>query len=341
VTFEQAAEEKLITDKDEIARAKAGPDVHCAFCGARNPAKASKCSQCGADLSAATARESGQVLGAHRDGPAGQVKCPQCGAFNSASAFRCTQCNASLPRPPARRREPQPAAGQARTSAQRRVTGKTPTQKRGKNAGVLTLLGILLFALVACAAIAIIASSMTPSMELTGQVQAVSWTRSIRIEELGNVTKEAWFDGIPSGARVGMCTKKHRHTQDEPAPNATEVCGTPYTVDKGTGHGEVVQDCQYKVYADWCEYTVRAWKAANEVTSEGSDLDPRWPDPDLGVNRREAERKEVYRVRFDTEQGTYTYSTSDVNNFLRFTIGSRWTLKVSPMGGVSPIGPAQ
>jgi hypothetical protein len=202
-------------------------------------------------------------------------------------------------------------------------------------------MGIVLLGLVACAAIAIIVSSTTPSKELVGEVQAVSWTRSIQIDELGNVTKKGWFDDIPAGARVGTCTKERHHTQDNPAPNATEVCGTPYTVDKGTGHGEVVQDCKYEVYADRCEYTVRAWKAAGEITSKGSDFDPRWPEPQLGANRREAGRKEAYQVRFDTEQGAYTYATSDVNTFMRFTIGSRWTLKVSAMGGVSPVGPAE
>jgi ribosomal protein L40E len=335
VEFEQAAEEELITDEQEIARAKAGPDVHCAFCGARNPAGAAKCSQCGADLSAATARESGHVLGAHRDGPAEEIQCPRCGTLNSASALHCSQCNASLPRP-----EPKSSPRRAVSPAQRRAVGGASTQKRGKK-GVLSILGIAVFALVACAAIGILVSSLTPSKEITGQVQAVEWTYSIAVEEMKDVSREAWFDEIPSDARVGTCTKKHHHTQDEPAPSATEVCGTPYTIDKGTGHGQVVQDCEYKVYADWCEYTARAWTLVDEVTTNGSDLDPQWPVLSLDVNQREAERVQIYKVVFDTEKGAYTYTTSDVSDFGRFAVGSRWTLKVSAMGGITPIGPAQ
>ena len=38
VVSEQAAQEELVTDEKESERAKAGPDIHCAYCGARNPA---------------------------------------------------------------------------------------------------------------------------------------------------------------------------------------------------------------------------------------------------------------------------------------------------------------
>jgi len=73
VEFEQPAEEELVTEESEIERAKAGPDVHCAYCGARNPADAEICTQCGADLTEASARVSGRVVGAHRDKPAADV----------------------------------------------------------------------------------------------------------------------------------------------------------------------------------------------------------------------------------------------------------------------------
>ena len=108
VAFHQAAEEELISDKAEIARAKSGPDVHCAFCGARNPAGAERCTQCGADLASADARESGGVLGAHRRGLAAPVRCPSCGAENDATAIKCAQCNARLPK--AAPDKPRPAA---------------------------------------------------------------------------------------------------------------------------------------------------------------------------------------------------------------------------------------
>ncbi|MGQ9683479.1 MAG: zinc finger protein [Anaerolineae bacterium] len=36
--FTQAPQEQLLTDQAEIARAVSGADVHCPYCGARNPA---------------------------------------------------------------------------------------------------------------------------------------------------------------------------------------------------------------------------------------------------------------------------------------------------------------
>ena len=64
VAFEQAPDAKLITDAEKIARAKAGPDIHCPYCNARNPAGSKFCGACGGDQSGAKARASGGVVGA-------------------------------------------------------------------------------------------------------------------------------------------------------------------------------------------------------------------------------------------------------------------------------------
>jgi hypothetical protein len=40
----------MVTDEKAVQAAQAGADIHCAFCGTRNPATAKVCSQCGADL---------------------------------------------------------------------------------------------------------------------------------------------------------------------------------------------------------------------------------------------------------------------------------------------------
>jgi ribosomal protein L40E len=324
VDFHQAAEEELITDADEIARAAAGPDVHCAFCGTRNPATAEKCSQCGADLGSATARESGQVLGAHRAGPAGEVTCPKCGASNPATALRCSQCNASLPRKTTPAPKARPAARRAKP--------------KGK-LGLPVILGIGVAVLVGVALCVLVVLSLLPGKTLTGEVHAVAWERSIAIEELRDVSGEDWRDEIPSGARLGTCTERHRRTQDEPAPGAEEVCGTPYTVDLGNGFGEVRQDCQYKVYDDWCTYTLKKWKVVNTTVRRGKDLDPRWPDLQLAAGQREGSRKQEYTVVFDTDEKTYTYVTSDEGTFQRCQVGTRWVLRTNVLGGIRSISP--
>jgi predicted nucleic acid-binding Zn ribbon protein len=210
VEFEQALEEKLLTDAEEIAHAQVGPDVHCPYCGARNPADAKFCGACGGDLAGAEARESGRVVGAHRHEPAEEVLCPSCGTANPAANKTCSNCGAQLEKesPPV----PEPAA------------------RAKKSLPLLAILGGGLFCALAAAAIFFLAIK---TEERTGQVSAVRWERSIPVEALAPVEREAWRDEIPSEAEVGACSQEHRSTSNEPVSNSTEVCGTPYTVDTG------------------------------------------------------------------------------------------------------------
>lgn len=318
VAFEQPAQEKLVADEKEIARAKAGPDVHCAFCGARNPATAESCTQCGADLREAEARAHGGVLGAHRDGPAQQVPCPSCGTLNPATALECSQCGASMARP------------------ERRVSRQTAASRPS---GCSLPLIAIVSGIILVAAVLFMLSRRTT--DVFGRVEDVTWTRSVAIMGLGPVSREDWFDEVPSDASIGTCTQKVHHVQDSPASNAEKVCGTPYTVDTGSGYGQVVQDCQYQVYADWCEYTVNEWQQIDTVVLNGDDLAPRWPSARLAAGQQEGERSESYEILFDVDGKTRTYSTNDPTEFGRFEIGSRWKLKVNALGGVVSVEPAE
>jgi ribosomal protein L40E len=319
VQFEQAAQEEIVTEEEEIRRAKSGPDFHCAYCGARNPAGTEICTQCGADVSEGHARASGRVVGAHRDRPAEDVSCPSCGAPNPATAHKCSQCGASLARP-----EPAPL--------------KQPVQTRKKRGcgPVVYIIGAAIILMVALGVFLTLSSS-----DVVGTVEAVEWTRRIPIQALGPVTYEDWRDAIPSDAVIGTCEQKAHHTQAESAPNSKEVCGTPYTVDKGSGYGEVVQDCEYEVYADWCEYEIEEWQVVDELTLSGNDLDPHWPAPRLSTDQREGEREELYECIFDTDGKTYTYKTRDPAEFAECQIGSRWNLKVNKLNAVLSIETAR
>ena len=62
VQFQLPSEQKFVTDEKKIEAAQAGADIHCGFCGTRNPATAETCSQCGADLKEGKARESGRQM---------------------------------------------------------------------------------------------------------------------------------------------------------------------------------------------------------------------------------------------------------------------------------------
>ena len=316
VEFKQAAEEKLITDEAKLAAAKAGADTYCAYCGAPNVSTAKNCKQCGADLVEGKARASGKVLGGLHEEEAAPVNCPSCGASNPATAFKCSQCGSSL-RPQAP--QPEPAA---------RPTGM------GKLlpfiiAGAVAI-GILIIVLIAMGA------RRTTAI---GEVSDVNWRRAIAVEALVPVTLEAWKDEIPSGVQVGRCRQQVYKVQDDPAPGAREVCGTPYVVDKGSGYGEVQQDCRYEIFADRCEYQSQAWRPLAPIVMQGSDLMPAWPAENLTGNQRSAGRSEEYGITFNVDGKSYAYRPANEAEFTQFSPGSQWRLKVNSFGNVTVEGP--
>ena len=320
VKFEQAAQEEIVTDEAELGKAKAGPDVHCPYCGARNPAGTKICTQCGGDLSEGTARASGQVLGAHVSGPAPDVACPACGTLNPATALKCSKCGSSMAQPKAAAVQPELAA----------------KASRGPLMYIAAAVAVLLLLIAgACCVLSARTSDVTASVE------SASWTRSIAVEALMPAKRQGWRDQIPSDAALGACRQEVRSVQDNPAPNSQKVCGTPYTVDKGSGYGEVVQECKYQVYDDRCDYTVQEWQTVDTASLSGNDLNPRWPAPTLGAGQRAGERKETYQIVFDNDGKKYTYNPGDAAAFAQYPVGSRWTLKVNTFGAVSDIQPAR
>jgi ribosomal protein L40E len=316
VEFETPLQQELDTSAETAARVAVGPDIHCPYCGTRNPGDATSCSQCGGDLSEGARREKGKVVGAYQTGPVPDVTCPHCGASNPARATKCSSCGGNLER----ERPPKPVAAQARKSSPLPVVA-------------------VLIAVVLCFAVVFVVFTQCSS-ESVVLVQSIEWTYMIDIEELGPVTHENWRDEVPSGAKLGNCKPKEHHVQDEPAPNATEVCGTPYVEDTGTGQGKAVQDCEYHVYKDWCQYTVEEWRSIGPESASGRDLDPAWPALDLKSNQREGKRAEEYKVIFDDDGKTYTYTPGSLQKFRQFEIGSKWTVETNPLGGVISAQPA-
>lgn len=315
VKFEQAPEEQLVTDEAKVKEAAAAPDIYCAYCGTRNASTAAHCKQCGAALAEGKARQAGEVLGGLRAETAPPVKCPSCGSENPAAARTCAKCGAPLGKtaPPA----PQPAA-----------------RPRGSCLMPLLVIGALI--LIALLAFVILGSR---SQALVGQVSDVHWRRTIAVQVLAPVTRQGWRDELPANVEVGSCQPRVYKTQDEPAPGAREVCGTPYVVDKGTGYGKVVQDCRYEILKDWCDYRTMAWVAAAPIVLEGSDLAPRWPPSNLAQNQRAAGQSENYTIVFTANDRKYEYTPRNEEEFRRFTPGSSWQLEVNGFGSVTGVSP--
>jgi len=228
--FTLGAGQPVITgeEAEKIAAQKA--DIHCPYCGTRNPGDAGACVQCGGDLTGGAARPSGQVLGAYSQA-APEVKCPACGKLNPAFETHCKNCGASLP--PIE--QPAPAA---------------PPAPR-KLSPVMIIIGIVvaIALIIGCLAMS---GLFAKSEQVVGTVQDVGWRTCVMIESLQTVQHSDWYDSIPTGVYIGDCEYRYAYTDDHPQALSTEVCGTPYTIDQGTGYGEVVQDCVYEVYAEYC-----------------------------------------------------------------------------------------
>lgn len=315
VKFEQAAEEKVTTEEAVVAAVKAGPDIYCAYCGTRNASTATACRQCGALLAEGAARATAGVLGGLRDQPAPPQKCPSCGTENAATALKCRNCGAPM--------------GKAVPAT------PPPTVAVARPAG-MGFLPLLLLGLLALLAVFFFIGGRSSSV--TAQVVDHSWRRVVSIEALVPVTREGWLDELPAGVEVGNCRKEVYQTVSQPVPNSREVCGTPYVVDTGTGYGEVRQECQYEVLADFCQYRTLAWTTAPSLVLEGRDLNPQWPAiSGLAQNQRAGGRNEQYVIVFRANDRDYTYTTGSIDDYLAFARGGQYNLTINGFGQITKI----
>lgn len=320
VQFEQPERQELITDKEVETKAEAGADIHCPFCGTRNPAGAKICSQCGGDLVEGRKRETGHVVGAYQTGPAAMVRCPHCNAENPDTAKVCSQCGGSM----WREEDIETAEPAAEPSRPKTRTG-------------VPIVAILVLVLL-CGALAVFAFFAMRTEEVTGTVEGVSWKRAIPVEAIVPVSYSDWQDQIPMDAEIESCREDIRYVQDEPAPNSVEVCGTPYNVDTGSGYAQVVQDCEYHVYDDYCTFSVEEWRQVDVVVLTGENYAPEWPDRVLETGQRlGASRDETYVIFFDAGSEDYSYTTSDYNLYQSAQPGTRWGLNVNSFGSVVSI----
>jgi ribosomal protein L40E len=318
VNFYQPSQQELLEDEELIDRAEAGPDIHCPYCGTRNPGNAVTCKQCGGDLSEGARRVAGQVIGAYSSEPVNQMPCPSCGTLNPGDARKCSNCGSSMAAPKPKPK-PEPVA--------------TPEKRGGLPTIAIAAIGV--FAVIACIAIFFL---LTRTSETTGTVQGGSWERVIPIEALVPVEYKAWLEEVPSGADLLGCREEVRSVQDSPAADSVEVCGTPYTVDSGSGFAEVVQDCQYEIYDQFCEYTVEEWSAVEMATISGDGYSAAWPEPQLTTEQRlSEEREETYTILFISGGEKYSFTTSDFSLFQQAAPGTEWTLDINTFGGVVSI----
>ena len=306
VKFQRAADEKIITDEKVASTAKAGADIHCGFCGTRNPAAATNCSQCGGDLKEGKARQAGQVLQA---APAVKIiNCKNCGAENPSSERVCSKCGAPLPRTVVET-APVVAAGVV-----------TPAAKaQPKKVNWLLFGGIGAFLAVCC--IAIFALFVFPSKSVEGTVADVFWQTSVPLQEIRAVNYSNERGSPPSGAYDVSC-----HTESQ------EICEDK-TVDRGNGFAEVVTECRTESQ-DYCSYTVDEWATIQTYELDGNNLSPVYASPSVFSGQRLGSTSASYQVNFSTADGQMAYSPGSESEFRQFQPGSQWNLKLNVVGSI-------
>ena len=309
VQFQRAADEKLITDEKVVTAAKAGADIHCGFCGTRNPATATTCSQCGADLKEGKARQAGQVMQAAPAAPK-VVACSNCGSENPGSAKTCSNCGAPIKLQQAKAPAPIPAAAQS---------GAVSAQPKKKSFNWLIAGGIGAVLLMCC--VAAIFMFVLPSKSVEGTVTSVYWHTSIPVQEVQPVNYSNERGSPPSDAYNVSCRTESQ-----------EICEDK-TIDKGNGYAEVVTECRTET-EQYCSYTVDEWSTLQTYELEGTDNYPEYANPNVFGDQRLGDSSTQLQVYFSTSDGEMTYSPSSTTEFQQFQPGSQWTLKLNAVGNV-------
>lgn len=311
VQFELPSEQKLVTDEASVKAAQAGADIHCGFCGTRNPATAVTCSQCGADLKEGKARQAGQEMKAPPP-QAKVIQCDNCGTENPSSNAVCSKCGSPLPKavPPAAA-----PASAVQAAAQ-------PVAPRKTN---WLLIGGILAAFAVCCVV-IGALFLLPSKSVKGTVVNVHWQTSVPVQAIRPVDYSNESGSPPSGAYNVSC---HDESKD--------VCEEK-VVDKGNGYSEKVEDCHTETQ-QYCSYTVDEWTTIQTYTLDGNDLQPVYENPSLSSDQRLGDKSEDLVVTFSTDKGEETYKPGTLSEFQQFTPGSTWTLKMNALGGVVGVEP--
>jgi hypothetical protein len=313
VQFELPSEQNFVTDEASINAAKSGPDIHCPFCGTRNPASAKTCSQCGGDLVEGKARETGRLMQAPPPQPK-VVKCDNCGTENPGSNSACSNCGSPLPH-----------IAQAANAVPVR-SGISPAVPPGtkKKPNLLLIGGMIAGLAICCIVVGVL--FFFPSKSVQATVTDVHWQTSVPVQEIEAINYSNEPGSPPSDAYNVSC---HDESQN--------VCENK-TVDKGNGYSEVVEECHTET-EQYCSYTMDEWTTIQTYPLEGNDLQPIYDDPGISSSQRLGNASEDLTVVFSTPDGEEMYSPDTVSEFQQYTIGSTWTLKMNALGGVVSVEP--
>jgi ribosomal protein L40E len=309
----------------------------CSYCGTKNPGAIKSCTQCGSpqapdiqfekvDAESFDFIKDEALIRMAQKGA--DKHCPYCGTRNNIDAETCLKCGGDLTID-AKVRE-SGATIETRANNQKSFA----PQKRPQPFLIIILLVVIV-------GFVFLIRNLARTDQVSAVVSAVSWQRSQVIEAYQRVERKGWEDAIPSDATLVSCELQYRYDSNASRPIATEVCGEPYTIDTGTGLGQVVQDCVYRVYENYCTYTIMDWLPVETLVTSGEDLSPYWPTFELANDQRTGNRTERYEITYSASGDSFTYSTTNESLYLQAQPGSTWYLEINQFNSVVSAEPAQ
>jgi len=314
----------------------------CDSCGTKNPGAIRSCTSCGApqpvdvkfervDPATFNFIKDEALIRMAKSGP--DKHCPYCGTRNLAEAQICVECGGDLtvgatsrPAGAVIGEEPTPPA------AIPQAPERKPIPKWAFIVMALVLLSCCIFG-------AMYFARMNQTDQLDATVSQAYWQRQVVVEAYQMVRAGDWEADIPNNAQTYDCQLRYRYDSDVPKANSEEVCGTPYTIDTGTGVGEVVQDCYYKVSEYYCSYDTMQWVVVNTLVEDGYGTNAIWPSTSLGMDQRYGNSTERYTITFSTASDDFQYTTTDYNLFQQAVPGSDWVIEVNGFGDITAINP--
>lgn len=328
----------------------------CPNCSTKNRGAQEKCNACGAirgNVQFIYEEQGEQVTGEAERARAlggGDWVCPFCG---DSSPFDATSCNGcSAPRSEGKQREVKDLGASGRPAE---------TASAGQSANHIASVqpaspAVALFFKIGCGGILLLLAALMGLQCMTwsqvAEVTALSWERTVAIEELKSVRHEGWKDRMPSGARIISREEKVRSHRD--VLTGHEEVEETYTEQQQTGTRRVktgVQDLGngrfkeiwenepvYKdvqkrrrvskpvyrkepVYDTWLMYEADEWVKIDTAVSRGTSEMPAWPPTNvtqpfesrLGA-RRESARTESYNVSFKSLKDGKVYEVTEIGS---------------------------
>jgi zinc finger protein len=305
-----------VTDAAALARAQAGADWICAYCGADNPAGDPFCSGCGAPSEGTKTRE----VVVHRfDAP-------------------------PVPPPPA-------AAPPAKASSPRLKRGCG----LGCLGGVL-LLALLVFLGRPREQDLTVTGfhwTRTIAVEELRPVTETAWEGEVpnaaRLLD-GGSSEVHHVDRIQIDTRTKTRTVSERvQTGTERVKVGTRDLGNGYFEDvyedrpvyEERSREETYEEPVYRdrpVYRKRFRYEIEKWVRDREARAAGEDRSPAWPNPALGPKKRAGNRTEVYEVLFHASDGeTFRFRAPNEQVWKSFEEGRTYRGKVKSDGVVVEI----